>query len=93
VEKKSLLLIFSSVAPQRTAYREVPSKMAAYLRTGSPLKAGEIARFESRTAVSQSSVTTNEPPLVPKMFSPFLTRSMVSQIQQNSTNPFMIEII
>jgi hypothetical protein len=37
VEQKSLLFIFSSAAPQRTAYREVPSQMAAHLRIGSPL--------------------------------------------------------
>jgi hypothetical protein len=33
----SLLFIFSSAAPQRTAYSEVPSQMAAHLKTGSPL--------------------------------------------------------
>jgi hypothetical protein len=33
--------------------------MAALLRTGSPLQAGEIAGFEPRTSVSQS----GEPPL------------------------------
>jgi hypothetical protein len=32
-----IILHFSSAAPQRTAYREVPSQMAAHLRTGSPL--------------------------------------------------------
>jgi hypothetical protein len=37
VELKSLLFIFSSAAPQRTAYREVPSQKAAHLMTGSPL--------------------------------------------------------
>jgi hypothetical protein len=37
VEQKSLLFKFFSAAAQRTAYREVPSQMAAYLRTGSPL--------------------------------------------------------
>jgi hypothetical protein len=65
--KKSILFIFSSAAPQRTAYREVPSQMADHLRTGSPLEAGEIVGFEPRTAVSQSVVSTNEPPLLPKM--------------------------
>ncbi len=55
---------FSSAAPQRTAYSEVPSQMAAHLRTGSPLQAGEIAGFEPRTAVLQSGVATNEPPLL-----------------------------
>ncbi len=54
---------FSSAAPQRTAYREVPSQMAAHLSTGSPLKAGEITGFKLRTAVSRSGVATNEPPL------------------------------
>ncbi len=44
----------------------MPSKMAAHLRTGSPLYAGEIAGFEPRTAVSQSGVATNEPPLLLK---------------------------
>jgi hypothetical protein len=32
-----IILHFSSAAPQRTAYSEVPSQMAAHLRTGSPL--------------------------------------------------------
>jgi hypothetical protein len=32
-----VFFIFSSAAPQRKAYREVPSQMAAHLRTGSPL--------------------------------------------------------
>jgi hypothetical protein len=62
----SLLLKFFSSAPQRTAYREVPSQIAAHLRTGSPLWAGEIAGFEPTTAVSQSGVATNEPPLLPQ---------------------------
>jgi hypothetical protein len=31
--KKSLLFIFSSAAPQRTAYSEVPSQMAARVAT------------------------------------------------------------
>ncbi len=65
MEQKSLLYIFSSAAPQRTAYSEVLSQMAAHLRTGSPLQAGEIAGFEPRTAVLQSGVATNEPPLLP----------------------------
>ncbi len=55
----------SSAAPQRTAYSEVPSQMAAHLRTGSPLQAGEIAGFEPRTAVLQSGITSNELPLLP----------------------------
>ncbi len=42
VEQKSLLFIFSSATPQRTAYREVPSQMAAHLRTGSPLWLGRL---------------------------------------------------
>jgi hypothetical protein len=62
VEQKSLLFIFCSAAPQRTTYSKVPSQMAAHLRTGSLLKAGEIAGFEQRTAVSQSGVATSEPP-------------------------------
>ncbi len=66
MEQKSLF-IFSFATPQRTAYREVPSQMAVHLRTGSPLLAGEIAPFEPRTAVSHSGVTTNEPPLFPKL--------------------------
>jgi hypothetical protein len=33
----SIVFTFSSAAPQRTAYREVSSQMAAYLRTGSLL--------------------------------------------------------
>jgi hypothetical protein len=60
-ELLSLMFIFSSAAPQRTAYSEVLYQMAAHLKTGSPLKAGEIAGFEPRTAVSQSGVATNEP--------------------------------
>ncbi len=50
--------------PQRTAYREVLSQMAAHLRIGNPLKAGGIAGSELRTAESQSGDTTNEPPLL-----------------------------
>jgi hypothetical protein len=65
MEQKSLLLIFDSAPPQRTAYSEVPSQMAAQLRTSSPLYAGEIAAFKPRTAVSPSGVTSNEPPLLP----------------------------
>jgi hypothetical protein len=37
LEQKPVLFIFSSAAPQRTAYREVPFQMAALLRIGSPL--------------------------------------------------------
>jgi hypothetical protein len=59
-----IVFIFSSATPQRTAYREVSSQMAAHLRTGSLLYAGEIAGFEPRTAVSQSGVANNEPPLL-----------------------------
>jgi hypothetical protein len=58
------LYLFSSAAPQWTAYSGVPSHMAAHARTGSPLKAGEIAGFEHRTAGLQSGVATNEPPLL-----------------------------
>jgi hypothetical protein len=36
-EQKFLLLIFSSAAPQRTAYSKVLSQMAAHLRTSSPM--------------------------------------------------------
>jgi hypothetical protein len=43
-----IVFIFSFAAPQKTAYREVPSQ------TGNPLLAGQIAGFEPRTAVSQS---------------------------------------
>ncbi len=67
MEQKSLLFIFSSAAPQRTAYSKVPSQMAAHLRTGSPLYAGEIAGFEPRAAFWQSGVATSEPPLLPKV--------------------------
>ncbi len=63
VEQKSLLYIFSSAAPQRTAYSEVPSQMAAHLRIGNPLYAEEVAGFKPRTAVSQCGVATTEPPL------------------------------
>jgi hypothetical protein len=31
------LFLFSSAAPQRTAYSEVPSQMVYHLRTGNPL--------------------------------------------------------
>jgi hypothetical protein len=33
MEQKSLLFIFSSAASQRIAYSEMPSQMAAHLRT------------------------------------------------------------
>jgi hypothetical protein len=33
----SIFFLISSAAPQRTAYREVPSQMASHLRTGNPL--------------------------------------------------------
>ncbi len=39
--------------------------MAAHLRTGNPLKSGEITGFEPRTAVAQSGVATNEQPQLP----------------------------
>ncbi len=61
---RSPYCLYSPLPPQRTVYREVPSQMAAHLRTGSRLWAGEIAGFGPRTAVSQSGVTTNEPPLL-----------------------------
>jgi hypothetical protein len=38
--------LFSSAIPQKTAYSEVPSQIAANVRTGSPLYAG----FEPGTA-------------------------------------------
>ncbi len=44
---RSPYCIFSSAAPQRTAYCEVPSQMAAHLRINNPLQAGEIAGFDS----------------------------------------------
>jgi hypothetical protein len=70
MEQKFLSFIFSSATPQRTAYSEVSSQKAAHLRTGSPLQAGEIAGFEPRTAVLQSRVATNEPPLPPYVILP-----------------------
>jgi hypothetical protein len=48
MEQKSLLFIFSSAAPQSYAYSEVPSQMAAHLRTGSPLQAGEFVGFQTQ---------------------------------------------
>ncbi len=44
--------------------------MAAHLRTGSPLRAGEIAGFEPTIAVLQSGVLTNELPLLPHEHEP-----------------------
>ncbi len=35
--RSSFLYLFPSAAPQRTANSEVPSQMAAYPRTGSPV--------------------------------------------------------
>ncbi len=46
----------SSATTMRTACREVPSQIAAHLKTGSPLKAEEIAGFEPETADLQSGV-------------------------------------
>jgi hypothetical protein len=57
--------LISSATPQRTAYCEVPSHMAAHQRIGSPLLAGETAGFEPRIVGFQSGVTINEPPLLP----------------------------
>jgi hypothetical protein len=59
-----IVFIFSFAATHKTAYREVPSQMAARLRTGNPLLARQIAGFEPRSAVSQSGIATNEPPLL-----------------------------
>jgi hypothetical protein len=59
-----LLFIYSSAAPQRTAYSEVT------IPEGSPSKdwqsTVEIAGWKPRTAGLQSGVATNEPPLFPK---------------------------
>jgi hypothetical protein len=81
VEQKSLLFIFSSAAPERTAYSKVPSQMTAHLRTGSLLKAGEIAGFDPRTAVSQSGVATNEPPQLSNWEQWWLLQSLSSFIE------------
>jgi hypothetical protein len=51
---KSPFCLFSYAIPQRIVHREVPSQMAAHLRTGSLLKAGEIARFKLGTVGLQS---------------------------------------
>ncbi len=59
-----IVFIFSG-GPSEGSLQEVPSQMAAHLRTGNALYAGEIAGPEPRTAVSQSGVATNEPPLLP----------------------------
>ncbi len=59
------MYLFSSAAPQRTAYSEVLSKMAAPIRIGSPLYAGQIAGFEPGITGLQSCAATNEPLLLP----------------------------
>jgi hypothetical protein len=60
---EALFVLVSYAAPQRKAYSEAPFQMAGHLRTGSPLKTGEIAGFEPEIAGLQSIVTTNAPPL------------------------------
>jgi hypothetical protein len=54
--------IYSPLPPHRgqPTYSEVPSQMAAYVRTGSPLQAGETAGIKPRTAGLQSDVASNE---------------------------------
>ncbi len=42
MEQKSLLIILSSAAPQRTAYSKVPSQMAAHLRTAVHRRLGRL---------------------------------------------------
>ncbi len=42
MEQKSLLFIFSYATPQRTAYSEVPSQMAAHLRTAVHYRLGRL---------------------------------------------------
>jgi hypothetical protein len=54
-------LVFS-VAPQWTAYRELPTQMAAHLRSGCPLK---LARLTDTNPGLESGVATNEPPQLP----------------------------
>ncbi len=60
--------IYSSAAPQRTAYSAVTvlSQKAAHLRIENPLFDEEVAGFEPGTAGLQSGVATNEPPLLSK---------------------------
>jgi hypothetical protein len=60
------LYLFSSAAPQRTAYSGVPSQMAAHPRIGSPFLAGEIGGYKPRTAGLQSGVVTNKPSWLPE---------------------------
>jgi hypothetical protein len=45
----SFLYFISSATPQRTAYSEILSQMAAHLTAGSLLQAGEISEFEPVT--------------------------------------------
>jgi hypothetical protein len=59
------LFIFSSAALRGQPTVKLLSQMAAHLRTGSPLLAGESAGFKPRTVGLQSGVVTNEPPLLP----------------------------
>jgi hypothetical protein len=54
VEQKSLLFIFSSAAPQRTANREVPSQMAAHLRTGRLLDLNPGLQFHNLVSLPMS---------------------------------------
>jgi hypothetical protein len=64
-QRPLFLYLFSSATPQRTANSGVPFQMAAHPWIGSLLQAREIAGFEPRTAGLQSSVATNDPPLLP----------------------------
>jgi hypothetical protein len=60
----SFSYFISSATPQRTAYSEILSQMAAHLTAGSPLQAGEISEFEPGTTCLQSSLATIEPQLL-----------------------------
>ncbi len=68
MDQEPFFFLFSSAAPQRTAYSEVPSQMVYHLRTGNPLQDGEISGFQPWGPWGLqvlSGVATNELPLLP----------------------------
>jgi hypothetical protein len=66
MDKKTffVFIFLSSVAPQRTAYSEVPTRMAAHLRTA---RFGDlqIRTQDCRSIVNKSTLLPNELPLLP----------------------------
>jgi hypothetical protein len=65
VDQKPFSVFILSAALRRTAFNEIPSKLAGHLRTGSPMLAREIAEFKPGSADLQFGVTTNELSLFP----------------------------